>query len=444
MNNYSLRITEIFHSLQGETTTTGLPTVFVRLTGCPLRCVYCDTAYAFEGGEKMSIQAILDKVAEYQTDFITVTGGEPLAQPQCIELLKQLCDLGYRVSLETSGAMSTEDVDPRVVKIVDLKTPGSGEVSRNLYENINYLQPEDEVKFVICDRKDYDWSCMQIDQLRLRDTGSEILFSPSQGQLSPKALAEWILQDKLNVRMQLQTHKMIWGDEPGHQEMTKKAVILVSGGLDSSTVLAIAKRQGYDCYTLSFDYGQRHRSELVAAKKVSDMMSVSEHKVVSLDLATIGGSALTDTNIDVPECETSGIPITYVPARNTVFLSIALGWAEVLGANDIFVGVNAVDYSGYPDCRPVYIDAFERMANLATRAGVEGNKLSIHAPLIEMTKAQIIQTGIDSGVDYSATVSCYQASDDGAACGVCDSCRLRKQGFAEANVKDPTRYQNST
>jgi 7-carboxy-7-deazaguanine synthase len=215
MENHSLRITEIFHSLQGETTTTGLPTVFVRLTGCPLRCDYCDTAYAFEGGEKMTIQDILNTVAEYQTDFITVTGGEPLAQPQCLELLEQLCDLGYRVSLETSGAMPIEDVDPRVIKIVDLKTPGSGEVSRNLYENINYLQPEDEVKFVICDRKDYDWSCMQIDQLRLRDTGSEILFSPSQGQLAPALLAQWILEDKIKVRMQLQAHKVIWGDEQG-------------------------------------------------------------------------------------------------------------------------------------------------------------------------------------------------------------------------------------
>jgi 7-carboxy-7-deazaguanine synthase len=215
MENHSLRITEIFHSLQGETTTVGLPTVFVRLTGCPLRCGYCDTAYAFEGGEKMAIQDILDTVADYKTDYITVTGGEPLAQPQCIELLEQLCDLGYRVSLETSGAMPVEEVDPRVIKIVDLKTPGSGEVSRNLYENINYLQPEDEVKFVICNRQDYDWSCMQIDQLRLRDTGSEILFSPSQGELAPALLAQWILEDKLRVRMQLQTHKVIWGDEQG-------------------------------------------------------------------------------------------------------------------------------------------------------------------------------------------------------------------------------------
>lgn len=226
--------------------------------------------------------------------------------------------------------------------------------------------------------------------------------------------------------------------------MAKKAVVLVSGGLDSSTVLAIAKQQGYECYTLSFDYGQRHRSELLAAQNVSESMAVAQHKVVSLDLATIGGSALTDTSIDVPEQETSGIPVTYVPARNTVFLSIALGWAEVLGASDIFIGVNAVDYSGYPDCRPEYIKAFEQMANLATKAGVEGNKLTIHAPLLNMTKAEIITVGIDFGVDYSQTVSCYQATEDGTACGVCDSCRLRKQGFLEANVKDPTRYQNIT
>jgi 7-cyano-7-deazaguanine synthase len=225
--------------------------------------------------------------------------------------------------------------------------------------------------------------------------------------------------------------------------MTQKAVILVSGGLDSSTVLAMAKQQGFDCYTLSFDYGQRHRSELFAAAKVSEAMQVEAHKVVSLDLGTIGGSALTDTNIDVPEYETTGIPVTYVPARNTVFLSIALGWAEVLGANDIFVGVNAVDYSGYPDCRPDYINAFEQMANLATKAGVEGNKLTVHAPLIDMTKGQIIQAGLKIGVDYSVTVSCYQADEQGAACGVCDSCRLRKQGFIDAGLKDPTRYKNS-
>jgi 7-cyano-7-deazaguanine synthase len=225
--------------------------------------------------------------------------------------------------------------------------------------------------------------------------------------------------------------------------MSDKAVVLVSGGLDSSTVLALALQQGYRCYTLSFDYGQRHRSELEAAKRVSELMKVEEHKIVRLDLGTIGGSALTDITIDVPEQETAGIPVTYVPARNTVFLSIALGWAEVLEADTIFLGVNAVDYSGYPDCRPEYISSFEAMANLATRAGVEGNKLSIQAPLMDMTKAEIISAGTSLGVDYSQTVSCYQASMDGLACGKCDSCRLRIEGFNQAGISDPTRYKNS-
>ena len=225
--------------------------------------------------------------------------------------------------------------------------------------------------------------------------------------------------------------------------MSDKAVVLVSGGLDSSTVLALALQQGYRCYTLSFDYGQRHRSELEAAKRVSELMKVEEHKIVRLDLGTIGGSALTDTTIDVPEHETAGIPVTYVPARNTVFLSIALGWAEVLEADTIFLGVNAVDYSGYPDCRPEYISSFETMANLATRAGVEGKKLSIQAPLIDMTKGEIVSAGASLGVDYSQTVSCYQASIEGLACGKCDSCRLRIEGFNQAGISDPTRYKNS-
>jgi len=219
-----------------------------------------------------------------------------------------------------------------------------------------------------------------------------------------------------------------------------RAVILVSGGLDSTTVLAMAKAKGYECYTLSFDYGQRHRAELVAAERVSLALGDVEHKVVKLNLDSIGGSALTDTSIDVPEEATEGIPVTYVPARNTVFLSIALGWAEVLGAQDIFIGVNAVDYSGYPDCRPDYIAAFETMANLATRAGVEGTKLTIHAPLMNMGKGDIINAGIALGVDYGLTVSCYQATEEGLACGRCDSCRLRREGFENAGVEDSTRY----
>lgn len=222
--------------------------------------------------------------------------------------------------------------------------------------------------------------------------------------------------------------------------LDKKAVVLVSGGLDSTTVLAMARKQGFDCYTLSFDYGQRAHAELKAAERCSANLGASEHKVVKLDLRTIGGSALTDDNIDVPEEQTSGIPVTYVPARNTVFLSIALGWAEVLNAQDIFIGVNAVDYSGYPDCRPEYIKAFEDMANLATKAGIEGRKLSINNPLINMSKAEIIQQGIAMGVDYAQTVSCYQASSEGLACGKCDSCRLRKLGFEQAGIMDPTLY----
>src|SRR5690554_6298835 len=221
----------------------------------------------------------------------------------------------------------------------------------------------------------------------------------------------------------------------------KKAVVLVSGGLDSTTVLAIARDQGYACYTMSFDYGQRHRSELLAAERTAQALGSVEHKVITLDLRSIGGSALTDDSISVPEKETAGIPITYVPARNTVFLSIALGWAEVLGADDIFIGVNAVDFSGYPDCRPEYIAAYEVMANLATRAGAEGNRLKIRTPLIDLSKAEIIRQGLALGVDYSLTVSCYQATEAGEACGKCDSCRLRSAGFAQAGVADPTRYR---
>jgi 7-cyano-7-deazaguanine synthase len=220
----------------------------------------------------------------------------------------------------------------------------------------------------------------------------------------------------------------------------RRAVILVSGGLDSTTVLAMAKAEGYACYTLSFDYGQRHRAELAAAERVSNTIGDVEHKVVHLDLDSIGGSALTDDSIAVPEEETVGIPVTYVPARNTIFLSIALGWAEVLGAHDVFIGVNAVDYSGYPDCRPQYIAAFEAMANLATRAAVEGDQMTIHTPLMEQGKGDIIRAGLALGVDYALTVSCYQATSEGLACGRCDSCRLRRQGFLDAGVDDPTRY----
>lgn len=222
---------------------------------------------------------------------------------------------------------------------------------------------------------------------------------------------------------------------------SKKAIILLSGGLDSATALACARADGFDCYALSFDYGQRHCAELDAATKVAQAQGISEHRIMNLDLGLFGGSALTDNDIDVPTEPSDGIPVTYVPARNTVFLSFALAWAEVLASQDIFIGVNAVDYSGYPDCRPEYIKAYEAMANLATKAGVEGHKMTIHTPLIQLSKAEIIQLGLSRGVDYSLTVSCYAADDMGQACGRCESCRLRLQGFEQAGVADPTRYR---
>ncbi len=222
--------------------------------------------------------------------------------------------------------------------------------------------------------------------------------------------------------------------------MSERAIVLTSGGLDSATVLAMAHAAGRECYALSFDYGQRHRAELLAAERVAASIPGTVHKVVSLDLRSIGGSALTDDAIDVPTTPTEGIPVTYVPARNTVFLSIALGWAEVVQASEIYVGVNAVDYSGYPDCRPAFIQAFQNLAAVATKEGVEGSPVAICTPIITMSKADIIRQGTALGVDYSLTVSCYQADETGAACGRCDSCRLRREGFEAAGVADPTRY----
>jgi 7-cyano-7-deazaguanine synthase len=220
----------------------------------------------------------------------------------------------------------------------------------------------------------------------------------------------------------------------------KNAVVLLSGGLDSATVLAMARQQNFRCYALSVDYGQRHHAELAAARRVAEALGATEHRVINIDLTGFGGSALTDSSIAVPEQATTGIPLTYVPARNTIMLSLALAWAEVLQAQDIFFGVNAVDYSGYPDCRPEYVAAFERMANLATKAAVEGKPLRVHAPLQHLSKAEIIRQGTQLGVDFSLTVSCYQADLDGRACGVCDSCRLRRAGFVEAAIADVTRY----
>jgi len=222
----------------------------------------------------------------------------------------------------------------------------------------------------------------------------------------------------------------------------RRAVVLLSGGLDSATVLAMARAGGYECYAMSVSYGQRHAVELQAAERVAQALGAARHLVMEVNLGSVGGSALTDPSLAVPEEAQAGIPITYVPARNTLFLSLALGWAEVLGAQDLFVGVNAVDYSGYPDCRPAFVSAFEHLANVATRAGVEGQPFRVHAPLIEMSKADIVTAGTALGVDYSLTLSCYQPDASGAACGRCDSCRLRREGFETAGLDDPTRYQN--
>lgn len=228
---------------------------------------------------------------------------------------------------------------------------------------------------------------------------------------------------------------------PADADAGRKAVVLVSGGLDSATVLALAMATGARCYALTFDYGQRHRVELEAARRVAQKLGASDHRVVRLDIGWMGGSALTDTRIAVPHESSPGIPVTYVPARNTVFLSIALGWAEVLGASDIYIGANAVDYSGYPDCRPEFIQAFEKLANLATKAGVEGGGFHVYAPLMQMHKHEIIREGSRLGVDYTLTLSCYDPDASGLACGRCDACRLRAQGFAEAGIADPTRYR---
>jgi 7-cyano-7-deazaguanine synthase len=222
--------------------------------------------------------------------------------------------------------------------------------------------------------------------------------------------------------------------------MSKNAVVLLSGGVDSATTLALALRDGYACHALSVDYGQRHGAELNAAARVAQVLGAMQHRTVKLDLTMFGGSALTDKNIAVPTEQSAGIPITYVPARNTIMLSLALAWAEVLTARVIMIGANAVDYSGYPDCRPEYLRAYEALANLATKAAVEGARLRIHAPLVDLTKAQIILAGVAAGLDYSITVSCYQADEDGRACGQCDSCRIRRNGFIAAGVADPTRY----
>ena len=372
-----LKITEIFHSLQGEADTAGIPTVFVRLTGCPLRCQYCDTAYAFHGGEWWQVDAIVARVREFATRYVCVTGGEPLAQRGCLELLERLCEAGLRVSLETSGAMALGEVDPRVIKVVDVKTPGSGEERRNRYEELAHLGAQDLVKFVICSRADYEWSRGRLRELSLAGRlHGAVLPEPRAAagararRLDSGGSAAGALPDPAaQVPVGQRAREVARPPQVPAQaaKSVPRAVVLLSGGLDSATALAIAREQGFACHALSVDYGQRHAAELEAARRVACAAAVRDHRVMRVDLAGIGGSALTDTAIAVPEQPTSGIPVTYVPARNTIMLALALAWAEVLEARDLFIGVNVLDSSGYPDCRPEFIRAFGSLAALATR-----------------------------------------------------------------------------
>ena len=434
-----LRINEIFHSLQGEADTVGYPTVFVRLTGCPLRCQYCDTEYAFHAGDWFDLAAILLKVQSYGARHVCVTGGEPLAQPNCLPLLELLCDAGYQVSLETSGAMDVGAVDPRVARVIDVKTPGSKESARNRIENFQYLTPRDQLKFVICSREDYDWSKAFLAEHGVGEKNQIFFLSKLHPGILPRRWPNGFCKIGCRCAFSCSCTRFC-GATCRASERVKRAIVLLSGGLDSATVLAIARSRGFECFALSVRYGQRHSAELDAASQLAMALGAKEHRVMSVDLAEIGGSALTDSSIAVPEKSERGIPVTYVPARNTIFLALALGWAEVAGAEAIFIGVNAVDYSGYPDCRPEFVQAFYRLAQLATKVGVEGGQLQIEAPLIDMSKADIIRAGHALGVHFGSTVSCYQADRQGRACGRCDSCRLRAAGFAVAGMPDPTRY----
>ena len=454
-----LIVCEIYNTVQGETTYAGLPCVMVRLAGCNLNCTYCDTPQARSGGRKMTIAEIQAEVERFHPFLVEVTGGEPLLQEATPFLLKALLSSGSKVLLETNGSLSIDPVPSGVIKICDIKCPGSGEADSNRWENVELLTDNDQVKFVLCDRADYDWAK---DVMRRYDLARfEILFSPACGTLEPQELASWILEDRLAVRLNTQIHKMLWpegdenpplppspkGSDRPQKKITatgtvpirsKKAVVLLSGGLDSATALALAKRDGFEIYALTFDYGQRHAVEVDSARKIAEAVGVARHRVIEMDLASLAHSALT-TDQEVPkDREQIGgdIPPTYVPARNLIFLSCAAAWAETLKCRDIFIGVSCTDYSGYPDCRGEFIESFQACVNIATKAGVEGDSLEIHAPFLHKTKTEIIKAGLDMGVDYSMTHSCYDPGPDGTPCGRCDSCTLRKRAFEALGLSD--------
>ena len=433
-----LTINEIFYSIQGEATRAGEPCVFVRLTACDLRCSWCDTAYAFYEGQKRSIDDVVSEVEGHQCRLVEITGGEPLLQEDVYPLMDTLLDRGYTVMLETGGHRPIARVPSDVIKIMDVKCPGSGESDKNHWENLDALTPHDEVKFVVKDRADYEFAREVIARYDLPSRVAAVLLSPVHGVLDPRILSEWMLADHLQARLQLQLHKLIWSPETrGVASMTTCRACSAERGPRFLHGRCHRAFEGFSLYALTIDYGQRHAQELAAARRVAASLGVARHLELTLDLRGIGGSALT-SDVPVPrdrDLAAVDIPSTYVPARNTIFLSIALGWAETLDARDLFIGVNALDYSGYPDCRPEFITAFESLAAVATRAGVEGARFHIHTPLITLSKAEIIRRGLALGLDYGLTHSCYDpdpmvsraATATVASCGPKD---LRKRAFA--------------
>ncbi len=454
MAETSLKVCEIYKTIQGESTYAGRPCVMIRLSGCNLDCTYCDTAYAKSGGEDMTVSAVVERVLELNESLVEVTGGEPLLQTGTSDLLRALLSAGKTVLLETNGSVPIDAVPGDVIRIYDIKCPGSGEEKKNRWENMALLADHDEIKFVLCGREDYDWAKNIIKEYGLN--GPAILFSPVPGRLEAGDLASWILKDGLRARLNLQLHKIIWpdgGENPplppsskgeqspaeGNEAAPRKAVVLLSGGLDSATVLACAGKEGFETYALTFDYGQRHTVELTCAGKTARALGAAEHRILRIDLAPLAASALTGSG-EIPKDRKevgNDIPPTYVPARNLIFLSFAAAWAESLGCRDIFIGVSHIDYSGYPDCRPEFIDSFETTVNLATKLGVGGSKTNIRAPFLFKSKAEIIKMGMDLGVDYSLTHSCYDPGPAGEACGRCDSCNLRRRAFEDVGKPDP-------
>ena len=468
-----LRITEIFRSIQGESTHAGFPCAFVRLTGCALRCAWCDSAYAFTGGAEMSVDEAAERVLGLDTRLVEVTGGEPLEQDAVYPLMDRLLGAGRTVLLETGGHVPLDRVDPRVVKIVDVKAPGSGMRAANRLENLDRLLRPRRAQVRARRPRGFrlvarlrrrppprlpthrhlfarlgDASCRGAGRL---DPGQRTQY-PTRTSIAQDCSGETCRADE-NQKAEGSRQKAVRDGRLGCLllsafcllvsafcllgPMSPKAIVLLSGGLDSATCLLMALAEGFEVHALSFDYGQRHAVELDRARALARFYGVAQHCVVRVDLPSRNASALTNPATPVPRNAVGreAIPITYVPARNTLFLSHAVAWGEAIGAGVLYIGANALDYSGYPDCRPEFLEAFERAANLGTKAGVEGTlRFSIRAPLLSMTKAEIVRKASELGLEFLLTSSCYDPSRDGAACGACDACLLREKGFREAGL----------